>query len=85
MTLRFDPSGAATILAGTHSHGQSHATVFSQLISDWLGVPVNRIRYVQGDTDKVAYGRGTYAARSSMIGGSALLRSPAPGAAYSAA
>jgi carbon-monoxide dehydrogenase large subunit len=72
MTLRFDPSGAATILAGTHSHGQSHATVFSQLISDWLGVPVNRIRYVQGDTDKVAYGRGTYAARSSMIGGSAL-------------
>lgn len=72
MTLRFDPSGGATILAGTHSHGQSHATVFSQLISDWLGLPVDSIRYVQGDTDKVAYGRGTYAARSSMIGGSAL-------------
>lgn len=72
MTLRFDPSGGATILAGTHSHGQSHATVFSQLISDWLGLPMDSIRYVQGDTDKVAYGRGTYAARSSMIGGSAL-------------
>jgi carbon-monoxide dehydrogenase large subunit len=72
MTLRFDPSGGATILAGTHSHGQSHATVFSQLVSEWLGLPVNSIRYVQGDTDKVAYGRGTYAARSSMIGGSAL-------------
>jgi carbon-monoxide dehydrogenase large subunit len=72
MTLRFDPSGGATILAGTHSHGQSHATVFTQLISEWLGLPVASIRYVQGDTDKVAYGRGTYAARSSMIGGSAL-------------
>ena len=72
MTLRFDPSGGATILAGTHSHGQSHATVFAQLVSDWLAIPVASIRYVQGDTDKVAYGRGTYAARSSMIGGSAL-------------
>lgn len=72
MTVRFDPSGGATILAGTHSHGQSHATVFSQLISEWLGMPVAAIRYVQGDTDKVAFGRGTYAARSSMIGGSAL-------------
>jgi carbon-monoxide dehydrogenase large subunit len=72
MTLRFDPSGGATILAGTHSHGQSHATVFAQLVSDWLGLPVGSIRYVQGDTDKVAFGRGTYAARSSMIGGSAL-------------
>ncbi len=72
MTLRFDPSGGATILAGTHSHGQSHATVFAQLVSAWLGLPVDSIRYVQGDTDKVAFGRGTYAARSSMIGGSAL-------------
>lgn len=72
MTLRFDPSGSATILAGTHSHGQSHATVFTQLVSEWLGLPVSSIRYVQGDTDKVAFGRGTYAARSSMIGGSAL-------------
>jgi len=72
MTVRFDPSGGATILAGTHSHGQSHATVFSQLVSEWLGLPVGSIRYVQGDTDKVSFGRGTYAARSSMIGGSAL-------------
>lgn len=72
MTLRFDPSGGVTILAGTHSHGQSHATVFSQLVSEWLGVPVSAIRYLQGDTDKVTFGRGTYAARSSMIGGSAL-------------
>jgi carbon-monoxide dehydrogenase large subunit len=72
MTLRFDPSGSATILAGTHSHGQGHATVFPQLVSEWLGLPVASIRLVQGDTDKVAFGRGTYAARSSLIGGSAL-------------
>jgi len=72
MGLRFDPGGTVTILAGTHSHGQSHATVFAQLISEWLGVPFDDIRYLQGDTDKVHFGRGTYAARSSMIGGSAL-------------
>jgi carbon-monoxide dehydrogenase large subunit len=70
--LRFDPSGAVTILAGTHSHGQSHATVFTQLVAEWLGVPFNSVRFLQGDTDKVHFGRGTYAARSSMIGGCAL-------------
>ncbi|HSV84474.1 MAG TPA: xanthine dehydrogenase family protein molybdopterin-binding subunit [Ramlibacter sp.] len=72
MSLRFDPGGTVTILAGTHSHGQSHATVFAQLVSEWLGVPFEAVRYVQGDTDKVPFGRGTYAARSSMIGGCAL-------------
>jgi len=72
MTIRFSPSGHVTILSGLHSHGQSHATVFPQLVSEWLGVPYGLIRYVQGDTDKVSFGRGTYAARSSMIGGCAL-------------
>ncbi len=72
MSLRFDATGGVTILAGTHSHGQSHATVFAQLVSEWLGVPFESIRYLQGDTDKVPFGRGTYAARSSMIGGNAL-------------
>ncbi|MES3150804.1 xanthine dehydrogenase family protein molybdopterin-binding subunit [Sphingomonas faeni] len=72
MELRFDPQGNVTILAGTHSHGQGHATVFPQLVHEWLGVPYETIRYIQGDTDKVAFGRGTYAARSSMLGGTAL-------------
>jgi carbon-monoxide dehydrogenase large subunit len=72
MGLRLDPTGTVTIVAGTHSHGQGHATVFAQLVAEWLGVPIASIRYVQGDTDKVPFGRGTYAARSSMIGGSAL-------------
>jgi aerobic carbon-monoxide dehydrogenase large subunit len=72
MELRFDPSGNVTIVAGTFSHGQGHATTYAQMVSDWLGVPFENIRLVQGDTDQVAFGRGTYASRSSMIGGSAL-------------
>jgi carbon-monoxide dehydrogenase large subunit len=72
MDLRFDPEGNVTILAGTHSHGQGHATTFAQMVSEWLGVPFESIRYVQGDTEKVAIGRGTYASRSVMVGGCAL-------------
>jgi carbon-monoxide dehydrogenase large subunit len=72
MELRFDPSGMVTIVAGTHSHGQGHATTYAQLVSDWLGVPFENVRLVQGDTDAVSFGRGTYASRSAMLGGSAL-------------
>ncbi|OGA69691.1 MAG: carbon monoxide dehydrogenase [Betaproteobacteria bacterium RIFCSPLOWO2_12_FULL_65_14] len=72
MEIRFDPSGMVTVVAGTHSHGQGHATTYAQLVTDWLGVPFENIRLVQGDTDAVAFGRGTYASRSAMLGGSAL-------------
>lgn len=72
MEVRCDPGGTVTIVAGTFSHGQGHATVYAQLVSDWLGVPFESIRFVQGDTDQVAFGRGTYASRSSMVGGNAL-------------
>jgi aerobic carbon-monoxide dehydrogenase large subunit len=72
MELRFDPSGNVTIVAGTFSHGQGHATTYAQMVSQWLGVPFENIRLVQGDTSQVSFGRGTYASRSSMIGGSAL-------------
>jgi carbon-monoxide dehydrogenase large subunit len=72
MELRFDPSGTVTVVAGTHSHGQGHATTYAQLVSDWLGVPFDSVRLVQGDTDAVSFGRGTYASRSAMLGGSAL-------------
>ncbi len=72
MELRCDPSGMVTIVAGTFSHGQGHATVYAQLVSEWLGVPFENIRFVQGDTDQVPFGRGTYASRSSMLGGNAL-------------
>ena len=72
MELRFDPSGTVTIVAGTFSHGQGHATTYAQMVSEWLGVPFESIRFVQGDTDQVPFGRGTYASRSAMLGGSAL-------------
>jgi carbon-monoxide dehydrogenase large subunit len=72
MELRFDPGGNVTIVAGTHNHGQGHATTYAQLVSDWLGVPFDKIRLVQGDTEAVSFGRGTYASRSAMLGGSAL-------------
>jgi carbon-monoxide dehydrogenase large subunit len=74
MEVRFDPSGTLTIIAGTHSHGQGHATVFTQMVADWLSMDQKDIRFVQGDTDKVLIGRGTFAARSSMLGGTALKR-----------
>src|SRR5438067_713262 len=72
MELRFDPGGTLTIYGGTHSHGQGHATVFAQLAHELLGVPFEQIRYVQGDTAQVAMGRGTYGARSMVVGGNAL-------------
>jgi aerobic carbon-monoxide dehydrogenase large subunit len=72
MELRFDPSGELTILAGTLSHGQGHETTYAQMAADWLGVGENKIHLLQADTDEVAIGRGTYASRSMMIGGSAL-------------
>src|SRR5947209_2108145 len=74
MDIRFDPGGTVTILGGTHSHGQGHATVFAQCVHEWLGVPFEQIRYVQGDTAQVPFGRGTYGARSAVVGGSALKR-----------
>jgi carbon-monoxide dehydrogenase large subunit len=70
--LRFDPGGTLTILAGTHSHGQGHATVYAQIAHEWLGVPFEDIRFTQGDTARVPIGRGTYAARSATVGGNAL-------------
>jgi len=72
MELRFDPDGEVTILAGTLSHGQGHETSYAQMVADWLGVTAEKIHLAQADTDEVAIGRGTYASRSMMVGGSAL-------------
>ncbi|MBO0702651.1 MAG: xanthine dehydrogenase family protein molybdopterin-binding subunit, partial [Candidatus Dormibacteraeota bacterium] len=56
MELRFDPTGGVTIVAGTFSHGQGHVTTFTQMVHEWLGVPVESIRFLQGDTDQVPFG-----------------------------
>jgi carbon-monoxide dehydrogenase large subunit len=72
MGLRIEADGSATIHAGTHSHGQGHETVYAQLVAEWLGVPFEKVRLIQGDTERVPYGRGTFAARSMTVGGAAL-------------
>ena len=70
--IKFDPGGNATLYVGTHNHGQGHETVFKQLIADRLGLDFASIRIVQGDTDLVAFGHGTFGSRSSGLGGAAI-------------
>ncbi len=71
--IRFDAGGTATVYMGVHSHGQGHETVFRQVLADKLGLEFESVRYVQGDTDLVAYGHGTGGSRSAALGGSALV------------
>jgi aerobic carbon-monoxide dehydrogenase large subunit len=73
--LRVHPTGSITVLTGTHSHGQGHETTFAQLVSDRLGVPIEMIDVVHGDTNKIPFGLGTYGSRSLPVGGSALVKS----------
>jgi carbon-monoxide dehydrogenase large subunit len=72
--VRVDPEGGVLALVGTHSHGQGHATTFAQILASRLGVPLDRIEIVEGDTDRVPYGTGTFGSRSIAVGGSALDR-----------
>jgi carbon-monoxide dehydrogenase large subunit len=72
MEVRFDENGTVTVISGTHNHGQGHETVYAQMLVEWLGVDFHSVRMIQGDTDQVAFGRGTYGSRSMTIGGSAL-------------
>jgi aerobic carbon-monoxide dehydrogenase large subunit len=70
--LRFDPSGTLTILMGTQSSGQGHQTAYAQLAAEQLGLPLDKIRVLQGDTGAVGFGRGTGGSRSLPVGGAAL-------------
>src|ERR1700758_2060437 len=70
--LRFDPSGTLTILMGTQSSGQGHQTAYAQLAAERLGLPLEKIRVLQGDTDAIGFGRGTGGSRSLPVGGAAL-------------
>jgi carbon-monoxide dehydrogenase large subunit len=70
--IRFAPSGSATVLMGSKNQGQGHETTFKQILHERLGLDPNDVRYVDGDTDRVAYGMGTMGSRSTVIGGTAL-------------
>jgi carbon-monoxide dehydrogenase large subunit len=72
--VRFDPSGTATVLVGTTAGGQSHATIYTQIVSDKLGIDAETIRIVEGDTDSLSWGQGTGSARVATIGGSAVFK-----------
>ncbi len=71
--LRFDPSGAVTIVAGSVAHGQGHQTTWTQIVCERLGIDSDQISMIQGDTDKVAFAAGTGGSRSATLSGSALL------------
>ena len=70
--IRFSTDGTATILMGTKSQGQGHETVYKQIVNERLGLDPARMRVIDGDTDRVAFGIGTMGSRSTVIGGSAL-------------
>lgn len=66
--------GTIEVMTGSHSHGQGHETTFAQLVADRLGLPIDSINIVHGDTDKVQMGMGTYGSRSGAVGMSALAK-----------
>ncbi|MCB1537254.1 MAG: xanthine dehydrogenase family protein, partial [Rhodoblastus sp.] len=70
--VRVNPIGTVEILTGSHSHGQGHETTFAQLVSSRLGIPIDNVSIVHGDTDKVQMGMGTYGSRSGAVGMAAI-------------
>jgi aerobic carbon-monoxide dehydrogenase large subunit len=72
MEVRVAADGSVALFVGTHSTGQGHETMFAQMVSEWLAVPLSEVRVFQGDTDQVLFGRGSFAQRTMSTGGSAL-------------
>ncbi|MBN3753035.1 xanthine dehydrogenase family protein molybdopterin-binding subunit [Paraburkholderia sp. Tr-20389] len=72
--VRVHPTGSVTVFTGSHSHGQGHETTFAQVVADRLGVPLDNIEIVHGDTGRIPFGMGTYGSRSIAVGGSAIMK-----------
>lgn len=72
--VRVNPTGNVEVLTGSHSHGQGHETTFAQLVSARLGIPIEQVSVIHGDTDKVQFGMGTYGSRSGAVGMSAIVK-----------
>ena len=70
--VRVHPTGGVTVYTGSHSHGQGHETTFSQLVADELGIPMEQVEIVHGDTGQIPFGMGTYGSRSGSVGGTAI-------------
>ncbi|HET6183142.1 MAG TPA: xanthine dehydrogenase family protein molybdopterin-binding subunit [Acetobacteraceae bacterium] len=71
--VRFNPSGSALLLMGTKTHGQGHETSFKQILYEKLGIDPSEVHFIDGDTDRVAFGMGSNGSRSMVTGGSALI------------
>ena len=71
-TVKIEPSGKVTVLTGTCSHGQGEETTFAQIAADELGVDIDDVLVLRGDTAIVPYGIGTFGSRATAIGGTAL-------------
>ncbi len=71
--VRFHPSGTVNVLVGISPHGQGEETTFAQLVASEIGVPVDDVEVLHGDTDQTPMGWGTYGSRSTAVGGSALM------------
>jgi carbon-monoxide dehydrogenase large subunit len=69
-----NPTGSVEVLTGCHAHGQGHETTFAQVVAERLGIPIDNVSIVHGDTDKVQFGMGTYGSRSGAVGISALVK-----------
>ena len=72
--IRVHPTGSVTVFTGSHSHGQGHETSFAQVVADRLGMPIENVDIVHGDTSKVLFGMGTYGSRSIAVGGTAIMK-----------
>lgn len=70
--IRIDVEGGVRLLAGTHSHGQGHDTTYAQIIDGKLGLPFDNVTVIEGDTEAVPMGTGTFGSRSIAVGGSAI-------------
>ncbi|MET0879865.1 MAG: xanthine dehydrogenase family protein molybdopterin-binding subunit, partial [Tardiphaga sp.] len=75
--IRFEPDGTVTIITGTLDYGQGHAAPFAQVLSDKLGIPFERIRLLQGDSDELLAGGGTGGSKSIMHSGTAIVEASA--------
>jgi carbon-monoxide dehydrogenase large subunit len=73
-TLRFDPTGVVTCLVGVGEQGQGTETIFAQIAADAVGIPMDRVNVITGDTEVTPYGGGTWASRGAGIGGEAVLQ-----------
>ncbi len=72
--VRVNPTGGVTVFTGSHSHGQGHETTFAQIVAGRLGIDIDNVEVVHGDTGRIPFGMGTYGSRSLAVGGTAIVK-----------